>query len=640
MSKTFPLSAVRLTQGFWKDKQHLIRSQTVPHLWAALNDRVAGAPKSGAIHNLRLAAGDETGDFVGLVSQDSDLFKWMEAASYALALEENEGIRGALEDMADLLERAQRADGYLNAFYQLYHPEEPWAYLKESCQLYCAGHMIEAGVAHYEATGSLRLLKVAMCLADRVDADFGREAGKLRGYDGHAEIELALMRLYHATGEKRYLERARYFIEERGQQPFYFDLEREQAVQDNLVYALKEADYHHSQSHAPIRDQLAAKGHAVKAMYFYSGVCDVALETGDESLLHTLRTLWDSVMRQMYVTGAIGSSEHGERFTVDYDLPNDLVYGETCASIGLFLFAFRMLLAKPKGEYADVMERALYNGILSGLSLDGKAFFYTNPLECDPVVNAARFDRQHLLLERQPWFECPCCPPNIARLVGSLGRYVYTASEDSLYVHHYLGSTATLDGLTMTQETNYPWEGSIALRFSCETPLKRRIALRLPGWSSGHALTMNGASVQAELLEGYLTLERVWQTGDVLGLELPMEPRRVYVNPKVRADEGKACLSRGPIIYCAETQDQKGGSLDGLFLAKSGEVREENRSLGGVPFVGLVADALQAHGPKGLYSYEASRLSTAQLRLIPYSLWANRGPQAMRVFFPERSATE
>lgn len=640
MSKAYPLGAVMLTQGFWKDKQHLICRETVPHLWAALNDRVEGAPHSGAIHNLKLAAGTEQGKFVGLVSQDSDLFKWMEAASYTLCLEENSEIRQALEDMVDLLEQAQRADGYLNAFYQLYFPNEPWAYLKESCQLYCAGHMIEAGVGHYEATGDLRLLRVAIGLADRIDADFGREAGKLRGYDGHAEIELALMRLYHATGERRYLERARYFIEERGQTPFYFDLEKKQNVSGNLVYALQEADYHHSQSHAPIREQREATGHAVKAMYFYSGVCDVARDTGDESLLQALDLLWDSVMRQMYVTGAIGSSEHGERFTLDYDLPNELIYGETCASIGLFLFAFRMLLARHDSQYADVMERALYNGILSGLSVDGKAFFYTNPLECDPAVNAARFDRRHLSLERQPWFECPCCPPNIARLIGSLGRYVYTANADTLYVHHYMGCTATLDGLTLTQETNYPWEGCVMLRFSCDAPIQRRMALRLPSWCGGHTLTLNGAPIQAELLRGYLTLERLWQTGDTLCLELSMEPGHVYANPRVRADEGKACISRGPLVYCAEGGDQEGASLDGIFLPRDGSLREENRIIDGIPFLGLVADCLLAHGPESLYGYEPPRFSPARLRLIPYALWANRGPQGMRVFFPERSASE
>lgn len=636
MNGAFQLGTVTITGGFWKQRLHTICAATVPHMWRALNDCLEGAPKSGAIHNLRLAAGLETGTFFGLVSQDSDLFKWMEAAAYALHNEPSADTRRALEAAITLLEQAQREDGYLNAYYQLYHAAEPWAYLKESCQLYCAGHMIEAGVGCYEAMGETRLLSMATRLADRIDADFGPEEGKLHGYDGHAEIELALMRLYGATGEKRYLRLASYFIEQRGQKPFYFDLEKQQnAIRQNLVYALEEEDYHHSQSHAPIRQQHEAKGHAVKAMYFYSGACDVAEATHDDSLYQALDGLWDSVMTQMYVTGAIGSSEHGERFTVAYDLPNALDYGETCASIGLFLFAFRMLQHLPSAVYGDVMERALYNNILAGIGLDGRTFFYTNPLAFQPEVNRVRHDREHILPRRQPWFDCPCCPPNIARLIGSLDRYLYTHREGTLYVHHYMASDASFPGgMRLVQETDYPFDGKVILHIAAVgTQPPRRIALRVPEWCRRYTLTVNGAACASQA-EGFAIAERNWQTGDELCLTLEMQPERLYTDPRVCADEGKVCFRRGPMVYCAESQDAD-GSLTGLVIPPDSPIRQEEAELCGQRYIRLSINALRRMPQQRLYSPVPPSAEPVVLHLLPYAYWANRGEQEMRVFFVE-----
>ena len=635
MKHGIPLSAVCLTQGFWKEKQQMVCNQTVPHMWAALNDRVPGAPRSGAIHNFRMAAGLEEGDFIGLVSQDSDLYKWMEAAAYAQNNAADPATAEALDAMISLLEKAQRKDGYLNSFYQLYHPDEPWAYLKESCQLYCAGHMIEAGVGCWEATGDKRLLKVACQLANRIDADFGTEPGKLPGYDGHAEIELALMRLYHATGEERYLKRAQYFIEQRGTSPFYFDVEKEKEVRGNLVYALKEEDYHHSQSHAPIREQKVAKGHAVKAMYFYSGAADVAMATGDETLVEALDTLWDSVMRQLYVTGAIGSSEHGERFTVDYDLPNDLDYGETCASIGLIMFAWRMAQIHPRGCYGDAMERALWNNVLAGIAADGKAFFYTNPLEYEPRINSVRFDRSHLLKQRQAWFECPCCPPNIARLIGSVQRFLYTETEDTVYTHLYISSKAAFGcGLEWELQTCYPDSGEISIVIQNAPEAERGVALRLPSWCRQYELTINGETVSASMEEGFLVVRRVWQAGDQIRLSLNIVPEIIYPDARIRAAEGKVCVCRGPVVYCAESHDND-NSLDGLVLQPHQTIREEKASIAGEPCIRLVAEGRRELPAQVLYSAKPAATQPAEIVLHPYALWNNRGETGMRVFFPK-----
>jgi len=391
---------------------------------------------------------------------------------------------------------AQAPDGYLNSYYQTVEPERRWTNLRDCHELYCAGHLMEAAVAYYEATGKRKFLDVMCRCADHIAAVFGPGEGQKRGYCGHEEVELALMKLFRATGEKQYMEQARYFVEERGRRPHYYDIEAAARADDPKNFHFR--TYEYCQAHKPIREQDKVVGHAVRAMYFYSGVADVAAETNDKTLLEACRRLWKNVTRQrMYVTGGIGPTRANEGFTFDYDLPNESAYAETCAAVALVFWAHRMLHLDPDSQYADVMERALYNGVLSGVSRDGEKFFYVNPLALYPPMFAPHdtfFGGQ-----RQPWFGCACCPPNLARLLASLPAYVYSSSDTEAWVHLYAAGTAALEvtgrKLTLTQETKYPWDGEVALTVTPETPATFSLALRIPAWCRKATLKVNGRPV-------------------------------------------------------------------------------------------------------------------------------------------------
>ncbi|WP_276353791.1 glycoside hydrolase family 127 protein [Cohnella caldifontis] len=643
-----PIQDVRLDGGFWKDRQELITGVTIPYIWEALNDRIPGVPKSAAVENFKAAAGLSDQGFFGLVSQDSDLAKWIEAASYSLMIKPDAELEALLDGVIEILDQAQEDDGYLNTHYSLNGIDKRWSFLRESCELYCAGHLIEAAVAHYEATGKDSFLRIARKYADHIGRVFGREEGQKRGYCGHAEVELALVRLYRVTGDEEYLRLSKYFVEERGQKPYYFTVEKAAAssdrnIMEHLVYALEEENYQHSQSHLPVREQEHADGHSVKGMYLYSSMADLALEYGDGELLQACKRLWDSVVgKRMHITGGIGSSAVGEMFTFDYDLPNDASYNETCASIGLIFWAQRMLRLEPDRKYADVMERALYNGVLSGLALSGKQFFYTNPLEIWPEACAVRKDKEHILTERQHWFDCPCCPPNISRLITSLGQYIYTLDEDVVYTHLYMSSSAKIGSgsgaFTLVQESGYPWNGSVRLRIEGEAPVKRTLALRIPGWARDYAIMLNGVDITKETAveNGYAKIDRVWTDGDTLELLLPMDVEKVYAHPKVRYNGGKVALQRGPVVYCLEEADN-GPVLSGISLPRESkpEARFEEGLLNGV--VALYADAVKtAVEQPALYSAQRPAEEKVRIKAVPYYAWNNRGRGEMAVWINER----
>ncbi|NLJ26248.1 MAG: glycoside hydrolase family 127 protein, partial [Firmicutes bacterium] len=440
-AKPISLPAVKLKDKLWKERFRLVKEEVIPYQWDSLNDRIPGVPPSHAIENFRIAAGESEGEFFGMVFQDSDVAKWLEAVSYVLATEPDAKLEETADDVIELIARAQQEDGYLNTYFTVAEPEKRWTNLRDWHELYCAGHMMEAAVAYYEATGKRKLLDVMCRFADYIAEVFGPEPDKMQGYPGHPEIELALVRLYHATGKERYLNLSKYFIDQRGQQPHWYEIEakgREEAPRRHPHDYLGPA---YSQAHLPIRQQTTAEGHSVRALYLFSGVTDVAAETDDKELLEVCRQLWDNVTNhRMYVTGAVGSDHFGERFTFDYDLPNDRAYTETCASIALVFWAHRMLHVDLDGKYTDVLERSLYNGVLSGISLDGKSFFYVNPLEVWPKACSARNDLRHVKPVRQGWFSCACCPPNVARLLASLPHYVYSYTSDTAYVHLYVAS--------------------------------------------------------------------------------------------------------------------------------------------------------------------------------------------------------
>ncbi|WP_285804089.1 glycoside hydrolase family 127 protein [Alkalicoccobacillus plakortidis] len=402
-----------------------------------------GAAPSHAIKNFRIAAGEEEGEFHGFVFQDSDVAKWIEAAAYTLQERPDQQLEETCDDVIELIGRAQQPDGYLNTYYTVKEPGKRWTNLRDNHELYVGGHFIEAAVAYYEATGKRNLLEIMCRFADYVDSIFGLKQNQLRGYDGHQEIELALLKLYRVTHEERYLRLAQFFIDIRGEQPHFFDIEAKKRGEE--PHRWFHNSYSYSQSHAPVREQKTAAGHAVRAVYMYTAMADLASILDDESLKKTCKTLWNNVVqKQMYVTAGIGSAEFGESFSFNYDLPNDLAYTETCASIGLVFWAKKMMELEANGEYADVVERAIYNGTISGIQLDGTKFFYVNPLEVWPEQANHRHDYKHVKPERQPWFGCACCPPNIARLIASIGSYVYSVKDHIGFVNLYIGSETTL----------------------------------------------------------------------------------------------------------------------------------------------------------------------------------------------------
>ncbi|NSW54532.1 MAG: glycoside hydrolase family 127 protein [Armatimonadetes bacterium] len=553
---------------------------------------------------------------------DSDVAKWVEAASYSLATHPDPELERLLDETIELIAGAQQPDGYLNTYFTLVEPENRWKNLRDMHELYCAGHLMEAAVAHFRATGKRTLLDVMIRYADYIDSVFGEGPGKRYGAPGHEEIELALVKLYHVTGQERYLRLAEFFLNQRGLKPSVFQMER-----PGEEYR-PELGYH--QDHLPVREQTTAEGHAVRAMYLYSAMADVAAETGDAGLLKACETLWQNVTsRRMYVTGGVGSSAHGERFTDDYDLPNETAYAETCAAIGLVFWAHRMLQLSGDSRYADVMERALYNGTVSGLSLDGTKFFYVNPLESAGGHH------------RQDWFGCACCPPNIARMVASLGGYVYSISGNALWVHLYVAGSGQMEigghAVTVEQESDYPWDGKITLRVKPDSPALFALHLRIPDWCEGAAtLHVDGAPVVLGdcMNKGYACIEREWTGNETVTLMLPMPVLRLRANPAVRHDAGLVALQRGPVLFCVERADNP-AEVHRLSLPDDAQFEVEfvEDLLGGVVVLRAVGLLDEDAGWQDVL-YAPVPVSTKPLTItaIPYCVWDNREPGPMRVW--------
>ncbi|MBQ3305180.1 MAG: glycoside hydrolase family 127 protein, partial [Clostridia bacterium] len=515
-----------IDDSFWSRIRETVRREGIPYQWEALNDRVPDAEPSYCMRNFSIAAGKQAGTHAGFVFQDSDVAKWIEGAAYTLRWHPDEALEAVVDGAIDEVVAAQQPDGYLDTYYIIGGLEKRFTNLKDHHELYVAGHMIEAAVAYYQATGKRRLLDAMIRFVDCIDSAIGAEEGKLHGYPGHPVIEMALIRLYEVTKDEKHLKLAKYFVDQRGQRPLYF--EEEDARNHNSFY-WKDSyfQYQYYQAGMPIREQTEAQGHAVRAMYLYAGVADVARETGDAELAAVCRRLWaNTVQRRMYVTGSVGSSEYGEAFTFDYDLPNDTIYGETCAAIALVFFARRMLSLEAKGEYADVMERALYNGVISGMQLDGKKFFYVNPLEVLPEASLKDQRKRHVKVQRQRWFGCACCPPNIIRLVSSLEDYICSAGRREMYVHLYVKGAVQAEigekAVRFEVDTDYPWNGDIALTYRGEGDAAFALKLRIPGWCGKYALTLNGEPLEADVKDGYATVDRTWQAGDKLELALDM----------------------------------------------------------------------------------------------------------------------
>lgn len=634
MSQYHPLRFVdvRLEGEFWKERLDTVLASTIPSQHKKLAEY-------GILESLKLPDPPpplrfprHANGFTVQVFWDSDVGKWIEAASYALSHRRDADIEAKIEAIVDDFEKAQLPDGYLNCWYLGREPEKRWSNLRDNHELYNAGHMLEGAIAYYETTGRRRWLDVMERYVEHIRQTFGTGPGQKRGYCGHEEIELALVKLYHLTKEKKHLDLAAYFINERGQQPpHYFDVEREEREKKGWEYQrYAQSTYEYSQSHKPVREQEKVVGHAVRAMYLYTAMADLAVELNDAGLKKACETLWDDVMvTKMYVTAGLGPSAHNEGFTYDYDLPNQTAYAETCASVALIFWAQRMLHLDLDGKYADVLELALYNGALSGLSRDGEHYFYMNPLESNGTPT------------RWDWHTCPCCTMNVSRLVASVGGYFVSKADDGIAFHLYGGISTSLETagtkVAVRETSNYPWSGEIKIEIDPETPATFDVKLRIPGWCKEATLSVNGKTVKGKPKNGYVTINREWAKGDVIGLDLDMPAERLYAHPSVIMDAGRVTLKRGPLVYCIEEADNPGGTVQRLKLPRKStlKVKARNDLFNGV--VTLQADALAIDEGewKTLYRTKPPREGKATLTALPYYLWANRGQGSMVVWIPE-----
>jgi len=636
---------VRINDGFFGKYIELIKKVTLPYQWDVLNDRIDNAEPSHAIKNFKIAAGLLKGDFYGMVFQDTDVFKWLEAVAYILMAGPDAELENKADEVIDIIEKAQQGDGYLNTYFTIKEPDKRWTNIRDNHELYCAGHMIESSVAYFEATGKRKFLDMACRFADYIYTVFGTEQGKRRGYPGHPEIELALVKLYRVTGEKQYLYLSKYFIDERGKTPNYFELEVEANLEEkNEIW--KKLGLRYYQAHLPVRSQTTAEGHSVRAIYLYSGMADIAIETGDKSLIESCKKLWSNIVtKKMYITGGIGSTSFGESFTFNYDLPNDTLYSETCASVGMIFSAHRMLQIDPNSTYSDIMEKVLYNAAISGISLDGKKFFYVNPLEVWPEASEKSKIKEHVKTTRQSWLRCACCPTNIARLLASIGQYIYSISEDEVYTHLYIGSETELDlsgsKVKIKQETKYPWSERVKISVYIDKEKEFSLLLRIPGWCDNAKIFINHEEINLSdiKVKGYARLKRIWKNGDVVELVLPMVAQRVRAHPGVRADIGKVAIQRGPIVYCLEEVDN-GPNLHEIMLPAKSELKAEfdENLLGGVIVVTAEAERYNSKWTDDeLYKFEEeSEYRPVTVKFIPYYAWANREPGEMIVWINER----
>ncbi len=637
---SLPLSQVRLTHGLLAGRAQRVRDTVIPYQWEALNDRIPGAERSGCVHNFQVAAGEKEGKFHGLFWQDSDLAKWIEAASYRLATHPDPALEAELDRLIATIAKAQQADGYLNTYFQLVEPQKRWANLRDCHELYVAGHFIEAGVAHFQATGKRTLLDVVRKVADLAGRTFGRGEGQQPGYCGHEEIELALVKLARATGEGRYLDLAAYFIGQRGQSPNYFETEAKRRGEDGkLPWHMHHDGLATLQASRPVRELTEPVGHAVRMMYLLAAMIDLAAAKQDTALHRQCGHLWHAIVqRHLYVTGGVGTEPYGEKFCEPFDLPPDRAYAETCAGIGVVMCARRLLEHELHGGHADVMERALYNNVLAGLALDGRTFFYVNPLEIVPAVAKRRFECHLVKTQRVPWFGCACCPPNVARLFASLGAYAYSRTSDGLAMHLYAGGDVQFEAggtaVRLHVTTEYPWQERIELAVSLAQPAEFTLHLRLPGWCRAPHLGLNGHPVAIENVQGYARLRRQWRPGDKVVLDLPMPVERVHADARVTAAAGQVALQRGPIVYCVEQADN-GAELAALSLPRSAPLQAHfvPDLLGGC--VVIEGQAVRTEHGGALYGTEPARTTAVRLCAVPYALWANRGEGEMRVWLRE-----
>lgn len=624
----------KIDDEFWNKYIELVRNEMIPYQLKALNDKIEGAPKSYCLENFKKASEVvkkiksnekvniypvdkweykenecDKNSFLGWCFQDSDVYKWIEAVAYSLSNTPDEKLESKCDKIIDLICSAQLDSGYLDTLYITNDPSKIFTNLKDRHELYCFGHLTEAAVAYFNTTGKDKLLNAAVKFADLICNTFN-QSGK-KGYPGHEIAELAMVKLYKTTNNKKYLDCAESFIKQRGTKPYYFDIERNYNRTDNSL------DYEYNQAHLPVFEQKEAVGHAVRGVYLYSGMADVAKEKGNEKLYTACENIWNNIeQKKMYITGGIGSTSIGEAFSYNYDLPNDLAYNETCASIGLMFFAKRMLQIKPKSNYADVMERALYNTVLSGMSDDGKSFFYVNPLEVLPKASNKDERKKHIKPTRQKWFGCACCPPNLARLISSLNEYCYSENKENIFVHLFISGKITTDKADITIKSDYINSGKVS--FDIKAKKTFTLAVRIPGWCNNYDIDKS-----YNVIDGYAYIEIINDTS--LNIDFDIKPKLIACSNEVRDNIGKVAVMRGPVVYCLEEIDN-GINLQMLSIsAKTNFIVNKDLT--------ITADGFREKEDTSLYfEYKEKEYKKCQLHLIPYHTWANRGENEMCVY--------
>ena len=625
------LRDLRIDDPFWNRYTRLVTEEILPYQLDSLLDRVPGAAPSRCIRNLRIAAGLEEGKFDGFVFQDTDLAKWLEAAAYSLAWKPDPELERTADGLIDLIEQAQEDNGYLNSYFSTRHPGKQFCNLKEGHELYTAGHFIEAAVAYYRTTGKDKFLQLMCRFADLICQVFRREDYR-DAVPGHEEIELALFRLWEATGKDGYRAMAYEFVNRRGTTDY---LSREHTL-DRFVDVWHDRNPYlpqYAQAHLPVREQTTAEGHAVRALYLYSAMADLAGSCRDEALLRACVRLYENITGcRMYITGGVGSSNTLERFTADFDLPNDTAYAESCASLALAMFCKRMARVTGEARYIDTMELALYNTVLAGVAMDGKSFFYVNPLEVVPSVCLPSTDKAHVQPVRQKWFGCACCPPNIARTLASLGGYIFLQGEDSLRVNLYIGGVYRAQigdtPVELTVSSGLPFEGTAELTLRADQPMEGALLLRIPDYAEEPQIFVNGARYEAQTHRGYA---RIGLEGTLARVELRfgMPARLIYADPRVSADAGKCAVKKGPLVYCLEEADN-GDNLAGLQLDPEMPLKESGDSA--LPGIAVEAGGFRLRWSGGLYGTKAPDREPCTLRFVPYCFWGNRGQGEMAVW--------
>ena len=633
MKNLIPVSFtnVEIKDNFWSERLSVNRKKTLKANYRHLK-------KQGRIDAWTWKKGQPNKPHI---FWDSDVAKWIEAVSYHLANKRNKSLEQKVDHVVQIMAEAQLDNGYLNSYFINVEPDRKWTNLRNEHELYCAGHLIEAAVAYYDATGKNEFLNIMSKYADLINKIFGPNRNQKKGYPGHQEIELALIKLYRATDNKKYLELSKFFLMQRGQDPHYFELEQkkfEKEYPDKFYMHPPLINRIYSQTHKPVVDQDEVVGHAVRAVYMYSGMADLAKETNDKKLKKACKNLWENLtQKRMYITGGIGPTHHNEGFTFDYDLPNETAYAETCASIALANWAHRMFHMEPNSEYIDVLERTIYNGIISGLNLNGDRFFYSNRLTALPKEIEA--NPHGFSLQRQPWFDVACCPTNIVRFLPSIPGFIYSKNNTGVSINLYIQSSVVINfknaEVKINQKNTQPWDDKCTIEIHNEYEKEIKLHLRIPHWSKRIKIKINNKLQKVSISKGYASLSIPANKKSKLEVDLGMDINIIKSNPDVRQNFGKLAVQRGPIVYCMEEHDNGPDLHKILINKKSLEPKKGLLNNYKYTFIsGIGKKAEKSDWNKKLYSRDnVEKYKRKKIKLIPYFLWANRKVGEMKVWF-------